>query len=135
MIATDSPDVCSLLSIWLHDHHVVAVYDADEALSAVELLHFDLVICDVHLPQITGLDVIRKLKQTQPALRLLAVSGGSRFHSASESESQALAAGADVALLKPFNEEQLTRAVEACVETNVTRPDTTARTPGIFRTL
>lgn len=116
LIVDDAPDVCSLLCHWLRAHHTSCVYSGADALTAATLLHFDLVITDIHMPDISGLDVIRRLKQSQPWVRILAISGGSRYLSASASLAQATDIGADGIILKPFDEERLLLRVKACWE-------------------
>jgi CheY-like chemotaxis protein len=111
LIADDAPDVCSLLSHWLRNHHTACVHSGAEAQTALSLLHFDLVITDVMMPDVSGLDVIRRLKQTQPWVKILAISGGGRFVSASDCVAQAQEIGADEVLLKPFDETQLQHRV------------------------
>ena len=113
LIADDAPDVCSLLTHWLRSHHTACVHSGSEALTALSLLHFDLVITDVLMPDVSGLDVIRRLKQTQPWVKVLAISGGGRFANASDCVAQANEIGADEVLLKPFDETQLQQRVRA----------------------
>lgn len=114
LIADDAPDVCSLLSVWLGAHHLACVHTGEDALTAVALLHFDLVITDLHMPEVTGLDIIRRLKLSQPWVRILAISGGSRFTTAATWLTEAMEMGVDRVLAKPFGEEQLLTAVRAC---------------------
>src|SRR5215213_6518680 len=73
LIVDDAPDVCSLLSHWLRAHHTACVHCGADALTALSLLHFDLVITDIHMPDVSGLDVIRKVKQSQPWVKVLAI--------------------------------------------------------------
>lgn len=113
LIADDAPDVCSLLSIWLRAHHTACVHSGEDALAALTLLHFDLVVTDLHMPDVSGLEIIQRLKQTQPWVRVLAISGGNRFTPASSSLAQAEELGVDGVLTKPFGEEQLLAAVRA----------------------
>lgn len=115
LIADDSPDVCSLLAIWLNDHHVVSVHSGAEALSALSLLYFDLVITDVNMPDVSGLEVIRRLKKFQPSVQVLAISGGSRLLTSSACVAAATDAGADAALMKPFDEAQLRDGIQRCL--------------------
>jgi CheY-like chemotaxis protein len=89
------------------------VHSGSEALTALSLLHFDLVITDVLMPDVSGLDVIRRLKQTQPWVKVLAISGGGRFVNASDCVAQAKEIGADDVLLKPFDETQLQQRVRS----------------------
>jgi two-component system, OmpR family, response regulator len=117
LIVDDAPDVCSLLAHWLRAHHTACVYSGADALTAVTLLHFDLVITDIHMPDISGFDVIRRLKETQPWVKVLAISGGSRYLSAAAGIAQATDIGVDGVILKPFDEERLLTRVKACWET------------------
>jgi len=116
LIVDDAPDVCSLLSHWLRSHHTACVHCGADALTALSLLHFDLVITDIHMPDVSGLDVIRKVKQSQPWVKVLAISGGSRYLSASAGGTQASETGADGVILKPFDEERLLMRVQSCWE-------------------
>lgn len=112
LIADDSPEICSLVSNWLRMHNTACAHDGAEALSAVSLLHFDLVITDILMPKIGGLDVIRQVKQSQPWVRILAITGGGRFINSTDCVAQAKTLGADDVLLKPFDEVQLKNAVQ-----------------------
>jgi len=123
LIADDSPDVCSLLAIWLNDHHVVSVHSGSEALSALALLYFDLVITDVNMPDVSGLEVIQRLKKFQPSVQVLAISGGSRLLTSSACVATATDAGADAALMKPFDEGQLREAIQRCLDHESTAHD------------
>lgn len=117
LIADDSPDVCSLLEIWLAEHHVVSVHSGAAALSALALLHFDIVVADIHMPDVSGTDIIHRLRSTQPSVRVIAISGGSQFLPSCESVAATIKAGADAAILKPFNESQVLAAIESCAGT------------------
>lgn len=114
LIVDDAPDVCTLLSHWLKAHHTACVHSGSDALTALTLLHFDLVITDIHMPGVSGLDVIRRIKQSQPWVKVLAISGGSRYLSAAAGVAQATEIGADGVILKPFDEERLLLRVKSC---------------------
>jgi CheY-like chemotaxis protein len=116
LIADDAPEVCSLLSHWLRAHHTACVHSGGDALTAITLLHFDLIITDIHMPDVSGLDVIRRVKESQPWVKVLAISGGSRYLSAAAGVDQAAEIGADGIILKPFDEERLLMRVHACWE-------------------
>lgn len=68
----------------------------------------DLVTLDVILPGIDGLETLRRLKQAHPAVRVIMLSG----HAPVGAEDEALRLGAQGFLRKPFEREQLERAVE-----------------------
>ena len=69
------------------------------------------------MPDISGFDIIRRLKETQPWVKVLAISGGSRYLSAAAGIAQATHIGVDGVILKPFDEERLLTRIKACWET------------------
>ncbi|HNY15704.1 MAG TPA: ATP-binding protein, partial [Bacteroidales bacterium] len=61
----------------------------------------DLVIMDLHLPGINGLDVVRKLKKSFPDIRIIAQTA----YAIPGDKEEALAAGCDDFITKPFRKE------------------------------
>jgi CheY-like chemotaxis protein len=74
-----------------------------EALNRVEERTFDVVVLDVRMPGLGGLDVIRRLKQTHPDLEVILLSG----HGAKEDVEVGLRLGAFDYLQKPVDLEDL----------------------------
>jgi DNA-binding NarL/FixJ family response regulator len=64
--------------------------DADSALSQVRGTDWDVVVADISLPGMNGLDLIKELRRLQPTLPTVVVS----MHPASQFARRALAAGA-----------------------------------------
>ena len=81
------------------------------------------------MPDVSGLDVIRRVKESQPWVKVLAISGGSRYLSAAAGVDRAAEIGADGIILKPFDEERLLMRVNACWET---QPTPTTEAPSRF---
>ena len=82
------------------DIMTVEAANAPEALAALQLQHFTLVITDYHMPGLTGLDVVMAAHAQDPARPIIVVS-------AQESvEPAALAAGATAFVAKPFTVER-----------------------------
>jgi two-component system, cell cycle response regulator CpdR len=54
---------------------VVAVATAEEALSAFKAGRFDIVVTDVSLPAMSGLDLVRHLKEIAPLVPIILASG------------------------------------------------------------
>lgn len=71
----------------------------------------DLVITDLIMPELDGLEVIQELRRLSPGVRVLAISGGGRVE-ADEYLSVARKFGAVEVLPKPFTGQELKRAVE-----------------------
>ncbi|MBI5477505.1 MAG: response regulator [Deltaproteobacteria bacterium] len=74
-----------------------------EALTRVEEQAFDVVVLDVRMPGLGGLDVIKRLKQSHPDLEVILLSG----HGAKEDVEVGLRLGAFDYLQKPVDLEDL----------------------------
>lgn len=94
--------------------------DASEALSAVSAAAvsaepLDLVLCDVKMPGINGLELVRQIHDLQPDLPCIVITG----YGSAEASVEALRAGAHWYLEKPFEQERLDvvrRLVEQAIE-------------------
>lgn len=89
---------------------VVVAHSGKQGLRICENTHFDLVITDLIMPDMEGLEVIMELKRKAPNAKILAVSGGGRNDPGSYLN-LAMALGADGALTKPFGLETLLKTV------------------------
>jgi len=65
LVVEDDKDVANLLSIMLSDagYHVDTAFNGTEALSSLQNQYYDLVSLDLTLPDTSGLDVIRRLRE------------------------------------------------------------------------
>jgi DNA-binding response OmpR family regulator len=82
---------------------VTAVSDLTTGQSALETMHFDIVILDVTLPDGSGLDLLKALRQTTSTAHVIIVSGAS----SEVDRVRALLAGADDYVVKPFFPREL----------------------------
>jgi two-component system cell cycle response regulator CpdR len=64
---------CELLADGLRD--VVAVATGEEALSAFRAQPFDLVVTDVSLPAMSGVELVRRIQSIDPTLPIILASG------------------------------------------------------------
>lgn len=80
-----------------------------EAFAMVARRRFDLVLLDVSLPDVTGFQVLKRLKQNHPALPILMVSG----HCEPQFSATALNLGAAGYIAKAEVDEQLVAAIWA----------------------
>ena len=71
---------------------------------------FDLVITDLVMPEMEGIETISAIRQTDPALPIIAISGGIRGDKAGPL-GDAILLGARATLEKPFRNEQLVALV------------------------
>lgn len=93
---------------------VLAARSGKQGIKTCESTHVDLVITDLIMPEMEGLEVIMELKQKIPNVKILAVSGGGRNDPGSYLE-LATALGANGALTKPFSMEMLIKTVNQLI--------------------
>jgi DNA-binding NtrC family response regulator len=96
-------------------HNVITVRDAQEALSVVSGQPLDLVLSDIQMPGINGLELIRQIRDLAPDLPCIVVTG----YGSAEQSVEALRAGAFWYLEKPFDKGHLDvvrRLVEQAIE-------------------
>lgn len=79
LIVDDDPAVLDALCVTLRlqDYEVTGLSSAREAVEAVSLGRFDLVLSDLNLPDMTGLELLRKARERDPALRCVLMTGAS----------------------------------------------------------
>jgi DNA-binding NtrC family response regulator len=63
-------------------HDAVEAEDGAVALAAVKAAPVDLVVTDIVMPEIEGLEFMRKLAQLRPGTKVIAVSGGGVWEAA-----------------------------------------------------
>jgi len=91
-----------------------AVSTGSEVLDAVEASRYDLLLLDVHMPDMTGIEATVELRRREAAQGLPRMPVVALTASATAKDQQAcLAAGMDAVLTKPFRMEQLQALVEA----------------------
>jgi LmbE family N-acetylglucosaminyl deacetylase len=83
--------------------HVDWTAQAEEAVERVGAHRYDLVVSDIQLPGMNGIDFVRTLTERQPELATLILSAAASFDSAV----QALRAGADDYMAKPVDPAEL----------------------------
>ena len=95
--------------------------DASDALAELRRSHADVVITDIIMPKIDGVEGIACNRKEFPAVRIIAISGGGNFgiaaykpHAITTSAYLAAAerAGAHLVLTKPFESADLLQSVE-----------------------
>jgi len=88
-------------------HRCVGAFDAGEAIRIIDEESPDLVITDLSLPDISGIEVIRHVRAKSPITPIIVMSG----HNTPELNKAAQAAGANLSLLKPVSIAELRRVI------------------------
>ena len=93
------------------------VFQADNGKTGAEILKtkkVDVVVTDVFMPEREGLETISLLRRADPALKIIAISGG-WTRSGVDYLDMAKQLGAQATLTKPFTKDQILAAVEGCL--------------------
>lgn len=109
LLVEDELNVAKGLKMVLRDEGY-GVETAATGRSALDMFHgngFDLVVSDLRLPDIDGLDVIRNIKETRPEVKVIIITGYPSVSSAVD----AVRAGVMDYLRKPFTDDELVQAV------------------------
>jgi CheY-like chemotaxis protein len=112
LIIDDDPGVLGILRRILEEagHSVTDAPDGEVALRHYEGKPADLVVTDIFMPGMDGIEFLVHIRKTFPEARVLAMSGGGIL-SRDQALSDASLLGADEILQKPFSKAEVLEAV------------------------
>jgi two-component system, OmpR family, alkaline phosphatase synthesis response regulator PhoP len=102
------------LNLELEGYQVVSAVDGKQALKALQNQYFDLMILDLMLPEMDGIEVLENKRIQNNATPVLVLSA----KNSSADRVMGLKKGADDYLTKPFNLEELLLRVQKLIEKN-----------------
>ena len=123
LVIDDEPDVRDAVKRVL-DRAGYAVRTAEsavDALAELESIPTDVVITDIIMPKVDGVQVIESIRKVFPLVRIIAISGGGNFGITAYQPTaitttaylaSAQQAGAHLVLTKPFESIDLIQAIE-----------------------
>ena len=122
LVIDDEEDVRRVVEVMLKNagHDAVLAVDGNDALRQFRRQHFELVICDVFMPDKEGIETLKEIRQLHPTVPIIMMSGGSptaHFWGATHRDylATAEAFGATRTIAKPFKYSQLIRLVHECL--------------------
>jgi len=109
LVVEDDATVRDVLTTLLgfEDFQVRTASDGPTGLALADSMKPDIVLLDVGLPELDGLEVCRMLRKRSPNTRVVMLTG----RSTAEDELHGVAAGADAYLRKPFSPLELLEAM------------------------
>ena len=90
-----------------NDYEVVTAGSGEEAWEKIEEDPFDLVITDISMPGMSGLELLEKIKSDYPETKVIVMTA----YGASYAESDAIEKGANHYIEKPFEIKEVKRLV------------------------
>ena len=114
LIIDDEAHNCEALSLLLGQagYQVVTATSGEEALAILNKTPFEVIITDLFLPGLSGIDVLKRVKEDSPYTNVILITGNATAESAVE----AMKEGAFDYITKPFNFEKLKIIVSKALE-------------------
>lgn len=117
LIVDDDPTIVGLLSVVLEDaqalYTVETASNGGDALTSVAGQRPDLVLLDFSLPDMNGLDVLERIRQTDPSIPVIMMTGAADDAPLAD----ALRNGAFACAPKPFHVGDIQRLVASALAT------------------
>ena len=102
----------SCLRILGGDYQVETAQDGQEALRKIEENSYEVIILDIMMPNIDGLEVLRRVKEGHPDVDVIMITGLSQIDTAV----QAMKLGAFDYISKPFDPDEIKLVVQRAIE-------------------
>lgn len=116
LVIDNDVGLCSLIETILEDsgYTVQTFYDPCEGVTAFKNSPFDLVITDIKMPKMDGIEVLEQIKRFNPLVPVIIITA----HATVDISIQALRKGADDMLTKPFESGELLLRVKNSLKNN-----------------
>jgi len=113
LLVDDEHGIRETLGLFLErdGHQVRTVADAPEAIKILASESFDAVVSDIVLPQISGVELLEKIRQVAPYTKVILITGEPTVNTAA----QAVRMGAFDYLSKPISREDICKAVKSAI--------------------
>jgi two-component system chemotaxis response regulator CheY len=110
MIVEDEGDIRNLYSIILRSggYEVIEAVDGQDALDKFTETPCDMVITDMNMPRMNGLELIKELRRRNQNIYIILITG----YGTSETEKRAFSLGSNEYIPKPFEVEYLRDRVD-----------------------
>ena len=105
LLVDDEEEFVQTLSerLALRDYDITTSLSGDDALEKVKHYNYDVVILDVAMPGVDGIDALREIKKMKPLTEVIMLTG----HGTVETAIEGMKLGAFDFLMKPCNTEDL----------------------------
>ncbi|MFK5914883.1 MAG: response regulator [Woeseiaceae bacterium] len=113
LVVDDNLELLQIINDFLIDNNydVVCCEDGEQAIEKNEAFDAEIILTDIVMPKIDGIELLVKMKKKQPELYIIVMSGGNRGH-ADNYLHMASDLGANAVLHKPFALAKLLEKIE-----------------------
>jgi len=109
LICDDEEGIRESLKLILEDHFPLMLTDNGE--QCLEILKnssdIGIVLLDIKMPQVSGLDILQKIKENRPDMKVIIITG----YKSVETATEAVRLGASGYIVKPFKSEEILSTV------------------------
>ena len=115
LLIEDNIDLCHMLSLQLQNKYtVLTAHDGEEGLKKIYQYHPDLIVSDLMMPKIDGLELLKRIRQdfniSHIPVIILTAKQGDEIHT------QAISTGANAYIAKPFSSQLLEARIGQLLE-------------------
>jgi DNA-binding NtrC family response regulator len=105
LVVDDDENIRKVLMAILEDkgYNIEAVGTAREAIKRTEKKFYNLALIDIRLPDMEGIDLLTKIRDTTPRMRKIIITGYPTLQNAVDAVNK----GADAYIMKPFDVEKV----------------------------
>ena len=116
LVVDDEPGIREFLQIMLEreGYVVSSAENGIDAISRFKKKKFDVVIADIKMPKVSGLEVLSSVKEISPETKVIMITAHASFESAVEAMNQ----GAYDYITKPFNVDEIKVTVSNALQNN-----------------
>lgn len=125
LIVEDETDLCDTIAegLQIDGYAVDRCYDGEEAYELIDTEAYDLVVLDLNLPGMDGIDILTEIRKQNTALKILILSARGSV----SDKVLGLDTGANDYLAKPFDFEELEARIRSLLRRTFTQENTVLR--------
>lgn len=111
LIVEDEKQICDMIAKSLYDagYEVDTCYDGEEALECILSEEYDLIVLDLNLPGVDGMEILKELRQKNEETKVIILSARGQI----ADKVEGLDAGANDYMEKPFHLQELEARVRS----------------------
>lgn len=121
LIVEDEKQICDAIAKSLYDagYEVDTCYDGEEALECILTENYDLVVLDLNLPGMDGMEILKELRQSNEETKVLILSARGQI----ADKVEGLDAGANDYMEKPFHLQELEARIRSLTRRKFVQKD------------